>query len=90
MVKNGTNMILYSLTFYYKCRIIWFYLIYMSCATASYVATLLAVSNFSYEVLRAVLLTIQVLWDMTQCYCVSGSKCSNVSIAFFAGHFGGC
>jgi hypothetical protein len=61
----------------------------MSCAITFYLATLLCLSNFSYEVLIAVLLSIQVLWDVTLCYRVSGSKCSNKCISFCSGHIGG-
>jgi len=60
----------------------------MSYAITFYVATLLSVSNFSYEILTAVVLSVQVLWDVTLCYWASGPKCSNECIAFFFGHSG--
>ena len=82
-------MIFYSLTLCYWCRITRFYLNYMSCAIAFYVATLSSLSNFSYDVLTAVLLSVQVLWDVTLCYWASGSIGSNECIAFFSGHCSG-
>jgi hypothetical protein len=42
-----------------------------------------------YEVLTVVVLSVQVLWDVTPCYWASGQpKRSNECIACFGGHLG--